>query len=124
MIAGVAAWQRALSNTQDMNNSNLYDKNVAFINEAKPFATVSLWVITVTGLLLDVLCLKWLNIANFLFYIELLHTALTAMFPYQYGLGSSQTIIILTLASSICLFCDPLPNLIYLAVVVIWLAFG
>ena len=28
------------------------------------------------------------------------------------------------LASSLCLFCDALPNLIYLAIVLTWLAFG
>ena len=32
--------------------------------------------------------------------------------------------ILLALASSICLFCDALPSLIYLAVVMAWLAFG
>ena len=124
MIAGVASWQRALENDTEVNNVNLGSKNTDFISQVKPFAIVCLWVITITGLLLDALCLKWLNMARFFFYLELLHTVITAMFPYQYGIGSSQIIIILTLASSICLFCDPLPNLIYLGIVVTWLAFG
>ena len=108
--------------TKELSAEATYD--ASFVSEAKDLAAICLWVVTVFGLVLDLLALKWLRTASFLFYLELLHAAITAMFPYSNGIGSSQLIIILALASSICLFCDPLPNLIYLIVVVTWLAFG
>ena len=117
MLVGVAGWQRAIvSNDESRNNF--------MSSDIEDFARISLWIITITGLLLDALSLKLLATANCFFYLELLYAAITAMFPYENGIGSSQLIIVLTLASSICLFCDPLPNLITLTVVITWLAFG
>ena len=46
------------------------------------------------------------------------------MVPYEKGPAVSQLIIVLALLSSLCLYSNPLPNLIYLTVVVIWLVFG
>ena len=85
---------------------------------------VCLWVLAVIGLILDVLCFKWLSLANLLFYLELLFSVIAAFIPSSQGVAQSQQIIILLLASSIGLFCNALPNLIYLAIVLAWLTFG
>ena len=92
MFMGVAAWQKAVdfidSGAKDEINSEKY--NAAFVSGSKDLVTVCICIITVAGLVLDLLCLKWLSIASSLFYLELLYSAMIAMFPYAKGIAASQ----------------------------------
>ena len=87
MCAGVSAWQRASSNDTMADNVGTAGNESSFFNEFKGLETTILWVLTIAGLVLDAVCLKWLRVANILFYLELLHTAITAMFPYSNGVA-------------------------------------
>ena len=65
-------------------------------------------MVNIVGLVLDIACFKWIKIAHALFYVELLHTVLVCMVPFELGLGASQMIIVLALIASICLYSKPL----------------
>ena len=63
--------------------------NVSFVSESKVLAEVCLWVLAVVGFILDILCFKWISIANFLFYHELLFCVIAAFIPCAKGVGQS-----------------------------------
>ena len=91
MLAGVAAWQRAQKAVDKGADSvdNLQEESATFDANSRDLAAICLWVLTIVGLILDLLCLKWLRIASLLFYLELLHTVLTATFPNTNGIAAS-----------------------------------
>ena len=83
----------------------------------------SLWSLTLLGALLDIACLKWIRVAHVLIYVEILFTALSALVPFENGFGASQTLVVLSLLSALCFSCDPIPNFISMAALLICLAF-
>ena len=92
MFAGVATWQRALNSLESSSDdlADLNDKfSDSFVSGSKDLAKACLWSLTVLGLVIDLLCFKWLPIAGFLFYLELLHTVVTALIPYAKGIAAS-----------------------------------
>ena len=92
MISGGAAWQRAynFADKSAKNDLNMNEYNSNFVSDSKDLVTACIWILTIQGLILDILCIKWLNIASFLFYLELMYTVMTAMFPYASGIAASQ----------------------------------
>ena len=110
-------WQIGLENRDKIAH------NEAFVDSIANFATVGCWSLAVIGLVLDVACLKWIKLANVLFYLELLYVTISLMVPYKQGPVVSQLIIVLALLSAFCLYSNPLPNFIYLTVVVVWLVY-
>ena len=90
MLAGVAAWQRAHKAVDKgaAADDNLQERSATFDANFRDFAAICLWVLTIVGLVLDLLCLKWLRIASLLFYLELLHTVVTAIFPFTNGIAA------------------------------------
>ena len=92
MICGNASWQRALKfieSSQDVSDGSTLNYNASFVSESKVLAEVCLWVLAVVGLILDILCFKWISIANFLFYHELLFCVIAAFIPCAKGVGQS-----------------------------------
>ena len=108
-------WQKGLENRDKIAH------NQEFVDSVADFATMGCWSLAVIGLILDVTCLKWIRLANVLFYLELLYVTISLLVPYQQGPAVSQLIIVYALLSALCLYSNPLPNLIYLSVVVVWL---
>ena len=90
MLAGVAAWQRAHKAVDKgaAADDNLQERSATFDANFRDFAAICLWVLTILGLVLDLLCLKWLRIASLLFYLEQLHTVVTAIFPFTNGIAA------------------------------------
>ena len=100
MLGGVAAWQRARKAVEKgvAEDDNLQERSATYGANFRDFAEVCLWVITIVGLVLDLLCIKWLRFASMLFYFELLHTGASAIIPCANGIAASQQIILLALA--------------------------
>jgi hypothetical protein len=118
-------WQRTLSENEYVFNGSghkLYNETVVeSVENLATYATLSLGIV---GLLVDVACVKWPAAARSLIYIELLNAVFTCLLANETGVGGSQLTILAILVNSICLFCDPLPNLFCTVFAAIWLAFG
>ena len=113
------AWQRALS--QSNRESTLH--HVELVDKVEHVVRYGLITLTFLGLIVDIFCFKWLRAAHALLYIELCYAFMNAMVPFESGKGVGQTLMLLSLLSSLCFSCDPLPNFIFLTVFLLQLAF-
>ena len=120
------AWQRGLKTSlasRDAGADTLH--NTEYIYEIEPIVRYGLISLALLGLILDLTCLKWLRVAHALLYLELCYGILSAMVPFENSgqRAAWQTPIALSLMSSLSFSCDPLPNLLFLAVFLLQLAF-
>ena len=58
------------------------EHNQALADKIADYVTIALWTVTIVGLLIDIACLKWIKIADALFYLELLHTVISCLVPF------------------------------------------
>ena len=77
LVSQVSWWQIGLKKRDEI------EHNEEFADSIVDFVTVGCWTLTITGLLLDVACLKWIKLSNMLFYLELLHVTVSLLVPYK-----------------------------------------
>ena len=117
MLFSLTSWQRSLHNRDTTIHNTELINNITYIIQ------LSIIVTTIIGFVLDIACCKYIKIAHVLIYVEIVYTCLIAMVPYEAGLGASQTVLIMSTFSALCLYCDPIPNFAFMILLVIWLAF-
>lgn len=117
MAFQATSWQRSLANREAIVH------NIELVDSIQQTVQVSIMLTTLVGLVLDIACYKWIRIAHALIYVEIIYTAQHASIPFEQGLGASQTLLVLSSFSALCLYCDPIPNFAFLSILVIWLAF-
>ena len=100
-------------------------KNKDFIEKIESIVRFGLILLTVVGILLDIICIKWKRVAHALFYLEFGYVFLSAMISVKMSTPgmTCHELVALSLLISLSLSCDPLPNLIFLTIFLLQLTF-